>query len=190
MPVIKSLVGVFVSVPFHGEPHGGPGCRTKEDRDWETRIVQLGDGRSVHEIMRALYHEQLDRGAGLVDVGIWKSFFDRSVMDSIGNLVNEGHIQVKAEGTVIVRNEMATTMRRKRNRPRKGNPAPGRQGSHSQEMLAPNEDSHSGSSTSGEAALSPSSFVGRLFAVVGQVRQRGLSRVKRRRGPVQGPGGR
>ena len=81
---------------------------------------------------------------------------------------------------------MSTSVKKRRNRPSKGNPAPGRQGSHPQEMLAPNEDSHSGSSTSGRAASSPSSIVGRLFAVVGQVTQRGLSGVKRHLGPVQG----
>ena len=75
--------------------------------------------------MGVLYHEQLERGAGLVDVGIWKSFFDRSVMDSIGNLVKEGRIQVRSSGQLIGRNDMAASVRRKRRRHRNGNAASG-----------------------------------------------------------------
>ena len=73
--------------------------RTTKSHDresgWEKQIVDLGDGRSVHAIMRALYDGQLERGAGLVDVGTWKSFFESSVVESIGGLVTEGYIQVR-----------------------------------------------------------------------------------------------
>ena len=71
---------------------------------WLRRIVELGDGRTVGEIAEALYHRELHRGAGLVDIGIWKCFFDASVRRSIGHLVYQGRLRIdpgRSESTVV-----------------------------------------------------------------------------------------
>ena len=99
MSLIKILASKFIFFPSPGETRDLLVYRTTKAHSrktgWEKRIVELADGRSLHEIMRTLYHEQLERGAGLVDVGTWKSFFDREVMDTIGDLVRKGYLQVK-----------------------------------------------------------------------------------------------
>ena len=56
------------------------------DGDWDKRILALRDSLSVQEIIRVLYQEQLDRGAGLAGLGTWKSYFDQSVMETIARL--------------------------------------------------------------------------------------------------------
>ena len=62
---------------------------------WEKRIVELAEGRPVKEIIQVLYREQLSRGARLVDVGIWKSLFDRTVVNTICDLVDRRVIRMK-----------------------------------------------------------------------------------------------
>ncbi len=101
-----------------------------------------------------------------MDLGIWKSLFDRSVMNSIYSLVNEGCIRVESDEQPTKKNHMSTTVRRE---------------------LVPSEAGPRARSVSSEDVLSPSSFAGRIFTVVAKVTQRGWNRVKRRRDPVQGP---
>ena len=62
---------------------------------WLQSIVELGDGRTFGEIAQALYQRELQRGAGLVDIGAWKSFFDDSVFRSIGHLVCQGFLRIE-----------------------------------------------------------------------------------------------
>ena len=40
---------------------------------WESRIVELGNGRSIGEITEILYREEIMAGASVVDIGIWKA---------------------------------------------------------------------------------------------------------------------
>ncbi len=61
---------------------------------WDRRIVELGDGKSVGEIVEALYKEELRRGAQGADIGMWKNLFDRRIVEKIGELVNRGYINV------------------------------------------------------------------------------------------------
>ena len=59
---------------------------------WGHKIVELGDGRSVQDVVTILYREELTAGAGLVDIGLWKNLFDRSVVLSIMDLADRGYI--------------------------------------------------------------------------------------------------
>ena len=80
-------------------------------------ILELGDGRTVHEIVQAIYNEELRKGARLVDIGLWKSLFDRSVVETIGELARQGLICLEPsheEGS----NNMPATTRKKRERSR------------------------------------------------------------------------
>ena len=78
-------------------------------------ILELGDGRTVHEVVEAIYNEELRKGAWLVDIGLWKSLFDRSVVETIGELARQGLICLEPsheEGS----NDMPATTRKKRER--------------------------------------------------------------------------
>ena len=88
---------------------------------WEKRIVELGDGRSVGEIIQVLYQEQLSRGARLVDIGIWKGLFESSVINTIGDLEDRGIIQTKFSGDQDMGNLIGTLGQRKVTRPNDGN---------------------------------------------------------------------
>ena len=83
---------------------------------WEKRIVELAEGRPVKEIIQVLYQEQLSRGARLVDIGIWKSIFDRSVINTIGDLLDRGVIRMILSGRPGRRNAMTTTGQKRKSR--------------------------------------------------------------------------
>ena len=55
---------------------------------WERRIIELGDGKSIGEIIEVLYREEIQKGAWMVDIALWKSVFDRSVIKTIRELVD------------------------------------------------------------------------------------------------------
>ena len=59
---------------------------------WERRIIDLADGRPIIEILDALFREEIKAGAWVVDIGIWRSFFDQSVIKTIGELADQGYI--------------------------------------------------------------------------------------------------
>ena len=84
------------------------------DGDWSKRILVLRDSLSVQEIVRVLYQEQLDRGAGLADLGTWKSYFDQSVIETIARLAGYGYLQAAPSGVLDRRTDLATTAKRKR----------------------------------------------------------------------------
>ena len=65
------------------------------DDKWDGRLLVLCDGRSVSEIIQILYHEELANGAALTDLGIWKSLFDRSVIQAINSLSQQGFLRVE-----------------------------------------------------------------------------------------------
>jgi len=94
------------------------------DADWGKRILGLSDSLSVQEMVRVLYQEQLDRGAGLADLGTWKSYFDQSVMETIARLAGYGYLKEVPSGVRERRVELATTAKRKRTKPKERNAAP------------------------------------------------------------------
>ena len=120
MPQTKRLLSILVSHRSDTEDNGWLVYRTGVaiggGSPWEDRILQLGDGRRVCEIARLLYQEQLDRGAALVDIGIWKSLFDLSVVESIGGLVRSGHLRVESTVHPGRRSDASTTVKRTRAR--------------------------------------------------------------------------
>ena len=61
---------------------------------WGKTIFELGDGRSLGDVVDAVYHWELARGGWLLDIGIWKNLFDRSVLDKVFDLVHRGHLRL------------------------------------------------------------------------------------------------
>ena len=61
---------------------------------WEWTIVERCNGKSIRKIVETLYFDELRKGAALVDIGIWKSFFDREVVATIHELTNKGYIRL------------------------------------------------------------------------------------------------
>ena len=61
---------------------------------WGKAIFELGDGRTLGDVVDAVYHWELARGGWLLDIGIWKNLFDRSVLDKVFDLVNRGHLRL------------------------------------------------------------------------------------------------
>lgn len=64
---------------------------------WEKKILALAGGSSPGRVAEILYRDELDKGAYLADIGIWKTLFDRSVADDIGRLVSEGYLYVRGD---------------------------------------------------------------------------------------------
>ena len=92
------MASIFAPYPVGKETTRQLVIRMKEAAgikgSWDRRIVELGDGKSVGEIVEALYKEELRRGAQSADIGMWKHLFDRNVVEKIGELVNRGYINV------------------------------------------------------------------------------------------------
>jgi hypothetical protein len=98
--LISSLSRIFLPVPVDGETSRQRVYRLKEAGEvkdpWRRRIVELSDGKTVGEIAEALYQEELERGAGIVDIGLWRTGFYRSAVETIWELGRQGFICVKA----------------------------------------------------------------------------------------------
>ncbi len=98
MQLIRTLASIFAPDPVDEETTRQLVFRMKEAAgikgSWDRKIVELGDGKSVGEIVEALYKEELRRGAQSADIGMWKHLFDRNVVEKIGELVNRGYINV------------------------------------------------------------------------------------------------
>ena len=62
---------------------------------WERRIIELGDGRSISEIIDILYKEAIKAGASAIDIGLWWDLFNQSVVKTISQLANSGYISLK-----------------------------------------------------------------------------------------------
>ena len=65
---------------------------------WEWTIVERCNGRSIRKIVEILYLSELRKGAELVDIGIWKSFFDRAVVATVYELAHRGYIRLVPSG--------------------------------------------------------------------------------------------
>ena len=64
---------------------------------WAGRIVEMGDGRSVAEIVTAIYLEEQQAGAWAEDLGVWSQLFAISVIEVIDHLSAQGLIRVEPE---------------------------------------------------------------------------------------------
>ena len=69
---------------------------TPEDPDdsWQRRVLEVCDGRSVGEIKSMLYEEELSAGASVVDIGLWRGLFDRSIQEALLRLIYSGHVRL------------------------------------------------------------------------------------------------
>ena len=65
---------------------------------YEKRIVELADGRSIGQIVEALYREEVNAGAWEADIGLWKGLFSKCLIEVIGNLTQRGYISLAEDG--------------------------------------------------------------------------------------------
>ena len=63
--------------------------------DWVGLVVDLGDGRTVGEVVDALYRHELRAGAWIADIGMWRHLFVRSTVDLILRMSREGYIRLE-----------------------------------------------------------------------------------------------
>jgi len=61
---------------------------------WEKRILDLADGKSIDEILDAMFGQEVRAGAWVLDIGIWRNVFDLSVVKTIGELADQGYIHL------------------------------------------------------------------------------------------------
>ena len=59
------------------------------------RVIELGDGRSVGEIIAIIYGQELGAGAWAVNIGIWSDIFAQSVIKIINDLSDTGYIRLR-----------------------------------------------------------------------------------------------
>ncbi len=65
---------------------------------WKRTVLQQCHGQTIQNIVKTMYLEELNNGAALVDIGVWKSLFDRTVLTAIRELADEGYINLIAGG--------------------------------------------------------------------------------------------
>jgi hypothetical protein len=104
---MQKLLGIFSPNPVSPEISGRLIYRmtaTPELHDaWERRIIDLCDGKSVNDLIQALYSEELGRGGWIVDIGMWKNLFDHQVVRAINELAEQGYICLKTDEAVSVK---------------------------------------------------------------------------------------
>ncbi|MCH8206839.1 MAG: hypothetical protein IH956_07515, partial [Chloroflexi bacterium] len=61
---------------------------------WERRIAEMGDGRPTGEIVEAIWREEIEAGAWVVDIGLWKGLFNQKVVQAIDELAQRGVIHI------------------------------------------------------------------------------------------------
>ena len=66
----------------------------RNSSSWEWMIVEQFEGQSISQVAETLYLYELRIGASLVDIGIWKSLFDRTVAETVYQLVHNGYISL------------------------------------------------------------------------------------------------
>ena len=64
------------------------------DDSWQRRVLEVCDGRSLGEIKSLMYEEELVAGASVVDIGIWRGLFDRTVQEALLRLIYSGHVRL------------------------------------------------------------------------------------------------
>jgi hypothetical protein len=80
MQIIRRLSGMFSAGPTCSEMHEPRVSRLKGPDGasslWERRILELCDNRPLRDIIQLMYVEELQNGAWVADIGLWKSLFD------------------------------------------------------------------------------------------------------------------
>ncbi len=61
---------------------------------WEWTIVERCDGQSIRKVVETLYLYELGKGAWLTDIGLWKTLFDRTVVETVYELARTGYISL------------------------------------------------------------------------------------------------
>ena len=61
---------------------------------WEWTIVERCDGQSIWKVVETLYLYELRNGAWLTDIGLWKTLFDRTVVETVYELARTGYISL------------------------------------------------------------------------------------------------
>ena len=62
---------------------------------WAKTIIELGDGRSVREIIETIYKDELSAGAWMADIGLWSDLYARGVTEAIHDLAIRGYIVLR-----------------------------------------------------------------------------------------------
>ena len=100
MRMIRNLVQLLILKPAGGEDASWLVYRVvqaDEVRDpWKKRVIEMADGRSMDQIKEALYRQEIMAGASEVDIGMWKNLFDGSVLQTIHELANSGHLCLRS----------------------------------------------------------------------------------------------
>ncbi len=95
-PFMRKLARKFDGNPQSGKIRGQFVYRVTEVRTitgaLEKRIVELANGNSIGEIIEILYREEIRLGAWIVDIAMWKDVYDQSVINTIRELTDMGHI--------------------------------------------------------------------------------------------------
>jgi hypothetical protein len=66
-------------------------------KGWAARIVEMGDGRPVAQIVATIYFDELRAGAWAADIGVWSQPFAMSVIEVIDRLAAQGLIRIEPE---------------------------------------------------------------------------------------------
>ncbi len=61
---------------------------------WEWMIVEKCAGQTISQVVETLYRSELRNGASLVDIGLWKTLFDRTVVKVVYELAQNGYINL------------------------------------------------------------------------------------------------
>ncbi len=56
------------------------------------RILKLSDGRSIEELVEALYREEIADGGWVVCIGLFETQYKREMLDEVNQLIREGHL--------------------------------------------------------------------------------------------------
>jgi len=57
-------------------------------------IVEKCAGQTISQVVETLYRSELRNGASLVDIGLWKTLFDRTVVKVVYELAQNGYINL------------------------------------------------------------------------------------------------
>ena len=103
MSLIRSVAGVFRRASiFPDDGTARQRVYTAGDTDagasgWPGKIVAMSDGRSVAEIVAAIYLDELTSGAWAADIGVWNQLFAERVIEVIDHLAAQGSIRVEPD---------------------------------------------------------------------------------------------
>ena len=68
--------------------------RRRDSGLWEWLVVERCDGQPIWKVVETLYLYELRKGAWLTDIGLWKTLFDRTVVETVYELVRTGFISL------------------------------------------------------------------------------------------------